>query len=259
MHLVSSSSIALPTDLWYPVTKNVAPETANQLDLSFTKLFEKRKLKFVTELYTKSMQNLIDFKDGSNLILNNNFESDLVIGKGNASGIEFFLNKTAGRFNGWAGYTLSVSTRQFADLNQGQVFYSPYDRRNDWSVVLNYDIIKRLSVSVVWVYSTGQRFTPMVGNYFMPNASITSVNILPIYAERNSVVLPPSTRLDINFVVKSREHKHFKSEWTIGAYNVLNRAQPYEVQIVSTGNGTYQYQAIGLFGFIPSVGYNFNF
>lgn len=260
MHLVSSSSIALPTDLWYPVTKNVAPQRATQLAVGYTKFFEKRKLMFTSEVYLKGMENLIEYREGANLILNNNFESEIVSGKGNAAGIEFFLNKTVGRFNGWIGYTLSTSTRQFADLNQGKEYFAKYDRRHDWSFVLNYEFGKRWSVAAVWVYSSGLRFTPVVGNYFMPNASLTGVDLFPIYTDRNAIELPASHRLDINFVLKSKEHKHWKSELHMGAYNVYNRAQPYQIRITGGSDGSsFKYQAVGLFGFIPSIAFNFSF
>lgn len=258
MHLVSSSSIALPTDLWYPVTKNVKPQRAQQLAASFNKFFEKRKLMFTTEVYIKEMQNLIEYREGANLILNNNFENEIVTGKGSAGGIEFLLNRTAGRLNGWIGYTLSVSVRQFDALNQGKEYFAKYDRRHDWSIVINYELSKRWSFSAVWVYSTGLRFTPVVGNYFMPNAALTGADLFPIYTDRNAVQMPASHRLDVNFVLKSKEHKHFKSELHIGAYNFYNRAQPYQIRIAGSGNG-FKYQAVGLFGFIPSIAYNFGF
>lgn len=258
MHLVSSSSIALPTDLWYPVTKKVKPQSAIQIAIGYNKFFEKRKLMFTTEIYVKSMENLIEYREGANLILNNNFEEEIVSGKGAASGIELFLNKTVGRFNGWIGYTLSVSTRKFEDLNKGKEYYAKYDRRHDWSFVVNYEMSKRWSVSAVWVYSTGLRFTPVVGNYFMPNAALTGADIFPIYTDRNAIQLPASHRLDINFVLKSKEHKHWKSELFLGAYNFYNRAQPYQIRITGEGSG-YKYQAVGLFGFIPSIGFNFSF
>lgn len=258
MHLVSSSSIALPTDLWYPVTKTVKPQRAVQLAVGYTQFFEKRKLMFTTEIYIKGMTNLVEYREGANLILNNNFEAEIVSGKGAASGIEFFLNRTVGRLNGWVGYTLSVSTRQFEDLNKGKEYYAKYDRRHDWSFVVNYELSKRWSLSGVWVYSTGLRFTPVVGNYFMPNASLTEADLFPIYTDRNAVQLPASHRLDINFVLKSKNHKRFKSELHLGAYNFYNRAQPYQIRVVGDGSG-YKYQAEGLFGFIPSIAYNFSF
>lgn len=93
----------------------------------------------------------------------------------------------------------------------------------------------------------------------MPNSALTAVDILNVYTPKNSIQLPPSHRLDINFVLKTKKRKYWVSgEWHIGAYNVYNRAQPYKIQVVQTANG-FKYQAVGLFGFIPSVAYNFKF
>ena len=262
MHLVSSSSIALPTDLWYPVTDKVQPQNAHQIAFGYTKNFEKKKLMFVAETYYKLMNNLIEYREGASIILNDNFEKEIVSGTGKAYGLELFLQRSSGRLTGWVGYTLSYATRQFNSLNKGAEYYAKYDRRHDISLVGSYDISKRWSFSAVWVYATGTRFTPVVGNYFMPNASLSSVDILPIYTDKNAIKLPASHRLDLNFVLHSKPKKHWKnwkSEWHFGCYNFYNRAQPYRVEIVSTSTGGYKYQAVGLFGFIPSVAFNFSF
>ena len=262
LHLVSSSSIALPTDLWYPVTKNVKPLYCDQVALAYNLNASKIQTLFTVETYYKWMQNLIEYREGAVLVLNDNYEKELVNGNGHAYGFEFFAQRTEGKLTGWIGYTLSWSVRQFDDLNHGNPYFAKFDRRHDFSIVATYDFTKRFSVAAVWVYSTGQRFTPTTGEFLMPDASLSQVNILPIYADKNSIQLPPSHRLDINFVMKSRlNRKHMKwtGEWQVGAYNVYNRAQPYKIQVVPDGNGGYKYQAVGLFGFIPSVAYNFKF
>ena len=95
----------------------------------------------------------------------------------------------------------------------------------------------------------------------MPNAGLTGVDIIPIYAERNSVRMSTSHRLDINFIIKNKpkENKKYSSEWHLGAYNVYNRATPFQIQLVSNPDGSFKYTQPGLFGFIPSIGYNFKF
>ncbi|HEU4716194.1 MAG TPA: carboxypeptidase-like regulatory domain-containing protein [Bacteroidia bacterium] len=262
LHLVSSSSIALPTDLWYPVTKNVKPIYADQIAAGYDLNVPKIKTLFTFEAYYKWMQNLIEYREGAVLILNDNYEQELVSGNGHAYGFEFFAQKQEGKFTGWVGYTISWSIRQFDELNHGNPYFAKYDRRHDISVVMMYEFTKRFSVSAVWVFSTGQRFTPETGNFLMPDATLTSVNVLPIYTDKNAIVLPPAHRLDINFVLKSRLNRKWMKwtgEWQFGAYNVYNRAQPYKIKIVPTDNGTYKYEAVGLFGFIPSIAYNFRF
>jgi hypothetical protein len=263
MHLVSSSSVALPTDLWYPVTAGIRPQKSDQLVLAYHRWFAKPKLQFEAELYYKKMDELIEYREGANLILNDNFERELIQGSGESYGMEFLLQRTSGRFNGWVAYTLSWATRQFDQLNSGKVFWAKYDRRHNINVVLNYEISKRWDVSAVWVYSTGSRFTAQTGQYLVPNATFTGVDLVPIYSERNAISMSPSHRLDLNFILKPRPNKskRFKSEWHFGCYNFYNRATPFRINIRPNEDGSigYHYEQPGLFGFIPSVAYNFSF
>jgi hypothetical protein len=261
LHLVSNSSIALPTDLWYPVTKNVKPLNSDQIALSYNTLFKKIKTTLTIETYYKWINNMIEYREGAVLLLNDNYEDELVNGKGWAYGGEFFLSKTSGKFTGWIGYSLSWAYRKFADLNQGKPYFAKFDRRHDLSVVIGYEIAPRFSVSTVFIYSSGQRFTPVVGNYLVPNSSFTSIDVLPIYGTKNSYSFPSNSRFDFNLIFKSKQKGDkikFQGEWHVGAYNLFNRAQPNRVEVVAGENG-YKYQASGLFGFIPFIAYNFKF
>lgn len=264
MHRVSSSSIALPTDLWYPVTSRVKPQNADQVAVGYNHYLPKINLGITVEGYYKHMRNLIEYREGANLILNDNFEDELVTGTGDSYGVEFLLRRKSGKLSGWIGYTLSWAKRHFEELNEGQPYWAKYDRRHDVSVVGIWEISPKFSLSGVFVYQSGRRFTAQVGQYVMPNASLTGVDIIPIYAERNSVQMPSTHRLDLNMVFKTNplnkdgEPRRFKSEWHVGAYNVYNRASPYRINIVPAENG-YKYQSPGLFGFLPFVAYNFEF
>ncbi|MDZ4823136.1 MAG: carboxypeptidase-like regulatory domain-containing protein [Flavobacteriales bacterium] len=263
MHLVSSSSVALPTDLWYPVTENIKPQRSDQLVLAYNRFLEKANLTIEAEAYYKWMQNLIEYREGANLILNDNFESELLQGRGDSWGFEFLVQRQEGRLNGWISYTLSWATRGFEELNGGETFWAKYDRRHNVSVVATYNLSKRWDFSAVWVYNTGSRFTAQVGQYVVPNSTFTGVDLIPVYTERNAVSMSPSHRLDINFVLKPRpdKPKKFKSEWHFGCYNFYNRAAPYRINVVPNTDGSlgYHYEQPGLFGFIPSVAYNFSF
>jgi len=264
LHLVSSSAIALPTDLWYPVTKNVKPIYSNQIAAGYNYNFPKIKSIASVEVYYKHMHNLIEYREGAVLVLNDNYENELISGDGESYGLEFFYQKNSGKLTGWVGYTLSFTTRQFDGLNGGAKYYARFDRRHDFSFVGTWEITKRFVLSGVWVYSTGQRFTPVIGYFLMPNSSQTNVNTLPIYGERNSTVLPSAHRLDISLIFKSKEKgtrrwMKWQGEWSIGAYNVYNRAQPYRIELESNDDGSVKYVSKGLFGFIPFIAYNFRY
>jgi hypothetical protein len=259
MHLVSSSTVALPTDLWYPVTSSVKPQTSHQVAAGYSYFVNKLKTHVSLETYYKYMYNLTEYIEGANLLLNDDFESELLQGNGDSYGIEFLVKRDQGRLNGWIGYTMSWTKRYFEALNGGDPYWAKYDRRHNISVVQNLKISKHWNFGAVWVYSTGSRFTPQTGLYAMPNASLTGIDWIPVYTKRNAVIMSSSHRFDINIVWKSKQTKNFKGEWHFGAYNVYNRASPWRIEVTPDENGGYKYIQPGLFGFIPSVAYNFEF
>ncbi len=260
LHLVSSAAISLPTDLWYPVTKNVKPGTSDQLSAGYYRYLEKHKINITAEVYYKWLNHLIEYREGANLILNDNYEKELVTGKGTSYGFEFMVQKNEGRLSGWISYTLAWSNRTFPELNNGKTYYSKFDRRHDIAVVANYTISKRWSVSGAWVLSTGAPFTARVAQYLMPNPTFTGIDVLPVYTSKNAIRLHTSHRLDIDITYKSRIKSRYKGEWHFGAYNVYNRIQPSIIEIKQNKDGLgYHYQENGIFGIIYSVAYNFQF
>ncbi|MEM6642540.1 MAG: TonB-dependent receptor [Bacteroidota bacterium] len=258
MHRVSSSSISLPTDLWYPVTASVKPQASHQVAVGYFTGIEKWNLSISSELYFKTMSKLIEYREGARLILNDNFEEELINGDGQAYGAEFLARKKVGKFTGWLGYSIAKANRSFTELNRGQTYPARYDRRHDVSMVANFDITPRFAFSMVWVYSSGSRFTAQNGQYFFPNPSFTGVELVPVFTPRNEVTLASSHRLDANFIIKNKPTKWFSSEWHFGFYNFYNRASPYQVRVQFDGLN-YRYVQDGLFGFIPSIAWNFNF
>ncbi|MBI3233500.1 MAG: TonB-dependent receptor plug domain-containing protein, partial [Bacteroidetes bacterium] len=259
LHLVRSSSIALPTDLWYPVTKNVAPGKSNQVSLGYYKSINKYKTTFSVETYYKWLNDVIDYKEGAVLFLNDNYESELVKGNAKAYGFEFLAQKDVGKLSGWIAYTLSWSKSTFPDLNGGKTFFSNNDRRHDISVVANYEFNKRFSMSAVYVYSSGRPFTPRISQFLMPNPTLTNVDVLPIYTDRNTVRLHAARRLDIDICYKNKPSKKTKLEWHLSIYNFFARTQPQRIVITQDANGNYKYQEKGLFGIIIAPALNFNF
>lgn len=260
LHLVSSSSVSLPTDLWYPVTRNVKPQKSDQLTLGYQHALKRPALFISVETYYKTMRNSTEYREGAVLILNNDYEKELLQGKGYAYGTEFLVRREKGRLNGWVGYTLSWSRRVFSDLNHGMTFPAKYDRRHYLTVVGNYIISKRWDLGLVWVYNSGSRFTAQTGQYLMPTPGLTGIDIIPVYTSRNQVRMSASHRLDLNLILKCRQQKKFKTEWVFSVYNFYNRAEPYRVRIIADKTtGGLKYDQPGLFGTLISIAYNFKF
>jgi TonB dependent receptor/TonB-dependent Receptor Plug Domain/CarboxypepD_reg-like domain len=256
---VSSAAVAFPTDIWYPITKDVLPQISNQVSVAFQHNFSKANVFLSVESYYKKMDHLIGYREGTNLFLNTHFEEQLIQGKGRAYGIEVLLKKDVGKFSGWISYTLSRSQRQYDEVNQGQWFLAKYDRRHNVAVVTSYRINSRWSVSAVWEFMSGSRFTPVIGQYVVPAPTLAGIDLIPVYAKMNSVKLADTHRLDLGIKLRSKPNKKFQGEWFAGVYNVYNRASPIGIMIESNGDGSYKYQQPGLFGLLPFVSYGFRF
>ncbi|WP_348051221.1 TonB-dependent receptor [Mucilaginibacter sp.] len=255
IHLLSNSTSSLPTDLYVMSSNNIKPGIAKQVALGYYRNFNNDEFEFSTEVYYKWLSNEIDYKDNAQLLGNNNVESELVYGTGRAYGIEFFLKKKYGRYNGWIGYTLSKTERKFDAINNGNYFPARQDRTHDISLVNMLNLSKRWSVSAVLTYGTGNAVTYPAGKYLL--AGITTY----YYSQRNASRLPVNSRLDLGATLEGRQHKSYHSSWTFSIYNAYNRKNPYSVIFRDSADKPTHTEAVetSLFGIIPSVTWNFKF
>lgn len=261
LNRVSSSSFALPTDVWYPVTSQVKPQFSDQLSAGYQFVIKEPEILAGFDLYYKEMSNQIAFREATNLTFNNEFEDALLQGRGNSYGAEFLIRRDHGKLKGWLAYTLSWSNRQFDELNNGKPFRARYDRRHNISIVTNYTPHPRWTFSGVWEFISGARFTPVIGYYAVPNPILSGVDLIPIYPERNSVGLNDSHRLDLSVTLNGfpRRNKWY-GELQLSVYNVYNRATPIAISLnYDETEDRYYYEQPGLFGVLPSLTYRFTY
>jgi hypothetical protein len=257
LHLLSNATSSTPTDLWLPSTNNVQPEIADQFALGYYQNSANNVYEYSVETYYKSLQNQIDYRNGASLQANDNVESELLYGKGRAYGIEFFVKKKTGRLNGWIGYTLSKTERQFDEINNGQYFNARQDRTHDLSVVGIYKLTPRWTLSSTFVYSTGNAVTFPSGKYFVNEQTIF------LYTERNGYRMPAYHRLDIAATVENKKNtkRKYQSSWTFGLYNAYGRENAYTIAFKDDPNDKTKTIAeqTALFRFVPSITWNFKF
>jgi hypothetical protein len=255
IHLLSNSNASSPSDLYVMSSNNLKPEIADQISSGYFRNFDDDKYELSAELYYKWLQNQIDYKDGAQLIANQNVESQLVYGVGRAYGLELFLKKKYGQFNGWVGYTFSRTERKFAEINEGRYYPARQDRTHDVSVVGVYQLNKRWTFSGTFIYGTGNAVTFPSGKYQLDG--ITRF----YYADRNSSRMPATHRLDLGATLEGKLHKRFHSSWTFGLYNAYNHKNPYVITFKNDVNDPSRTVAeqTSLFGVIPSISYNFKF
>ncbi|TCD05930.1 TonB-dependent receptor [Pedobacter frigidisoli] len=256
IHLLSNSTSSTPTDLYVMSSNNLKPEIADQVAAGYFRNFGDNTYEFSAEVYYKALQNQIDYKDGAQLRVNQDVESLLNYGTGRAYGMELFLKKKYGRFNGWFGYTLSKTERKFADINNGSYYPARQDRTHDVSLVAIYQLNKRWSFSSSFIYGTGNVVTYPTGKYSSGGTTVFS------YSERNGYRQPSSNRLDLGATLEGREHKRFHSSWTFSVYNVYASRDPYSITFRDSENIPNTTEAVqtSIFAIpIPSVTWNFKF
>jgi hypothetical protein len=291
IHLASISSVSLPTDVWMPSTSVIKPQFSTQYAIGYFKNFKEDVFETSVEVYYKDMRHLLDYKEGSlpDDNVNDNVDNAFTFGHGWSYGAEFFLKKRTGKFNGWIGYTLCWTWRQFDSINFGNKFLAKYDRRHDVSVALTYDLNKKWSFGSVFIFATGNNATLPVSWYFIEG------QMVPEYGARNAYRMASYHRLDLSATYTPDKTKRIarkkqkwqeemkkkgvdtkeiempvtwfskvQSSWNFSVYNVYNRHNPFFIHFQQEGNvfeGTLNVKAmqVSLFPILPSISWNFKF
>ncbi|MBK9272597.1 MAG: TonB-dependent receptor [Saprospiraceae bacterium] len=259
IHLVSNSGSTLPADVWVPSSQIVKPQIGLQYSAGYFRNFLNDEIEASVEVYYKDLRNQIDYRESYVENFSSEIEREFVFGKGRAYGLELFIQKKKGRWNGWIGYTLSKTERWFDEIEEGRIFPAVFDRPHDVSIVQSFQINKNWQVSGTFIYATGRAFTPIQALFIIdgrPNIE---------YGPRNSARLDDYHRFDLSFIYKKKAMgpKKFTSSWAFSFYNLYNRQNPFFFYTslndnVLTGNAGATAVKVSLFPIIPAVTWNFN-
>jgi hypothetical protein len=262
LHLLTNTSIGLPTDLWLPATDLVDPQKSIQAAVGYAKTI-KRKYEVSVEAYYKTMENLIEYKDGASFFGNNDdWQNKIEVGRGWSYGTEFLLEKKIGKTSGWIGYTLSWTERQFENINFGEKFPYRYDRRHDIGIAITHKFSEAMDLGVVWVYGTGNAVTLALeryrgvgsGDQFMGSFYPEIEHI----SSRNNYRMASYHRLDLGL------NMHKETSWgtrtvSVGLYNAYSRQNPFFLYFSNEMDGSRKLKQVALFPIIPSISYSFKF
>jgi hypothetical protein len=255
LHLMSNSTGGSPTDAWIGNSYNVKPEIADQFSIGFNKNIKDNAFQLSTEVYYKTLQNQIDYRDGADINTVPDIESELLFGKGRAYGVELLLKKKSGRLTGWVGYTLSKTERQINGINNGLWYNAKQDRTHNLSIVGIYTLSPKWTVSSTFIYTTGNAVTFPTGKYVLNGMTTYQ------YGERNSNRMPATHRLDLSFTYEKQTKRRYHSSWSFGLYNAYGRQNPYSISFTENKDNPQKIDAVqtSLFQWVPSVTYNFKF
>ncbi|MCF8223952.1 MAG: TonB-dependent receptor [Bacteroidales bacterium] len=255
LHLLSNSTTGQVTDIWIPSSSRIKPIIADQFATGYFRNFLDDNIETSVEIYYKNLNNITDFEDGTNIILNENVEDHILSGRGRSYGGEFYIKKKQGRFRGWISYTISRTENLIEGINDFRWYPARYDKIHDISLVCSFDLSRRTSLSSVFVYATGNAVTFPEGKYRVNGMTI------PYFTERNAYRMPPYHRLDLSIRIRGKERKKFNTSWDISAYNVYNRHNAYSIYFRESENNPAVTEAVklSLFGIVPSVTFNISF
>ncbi len=253
----SNSAAGTPLDIWFSASPNVKPQLSNQWAMGYFRNFLDHSIETSFELYYKTVKNVVDFKEFANILLNDKLEGELRVGSAEAYGFETMVNLNRGKLNGWVSYTYSRVFITVPEVNYGKPYPAFYDKPHDISIVMNYEISPKVSISGNWVYSTGVPATFPAGRY-----EIMGV-IIPLYTQRNSYRYPDYHRLDLALTYRPNVNssKKWQGEWNLSIYNAYRRKNAWAINFVSdkdNPNITYAEKTY-LFSILPALTYNFKF
>jgi hypothetical protein len=285
IHLLSSSNLVMPSDIWIPVSKSVSPMKSDLYSTGFFYDYRK-KYSISIEGYYKKMYNLLEYKDGvSYLNSSDGWENMVAVGKGSAFGVELFIQKVSGNTTGSFSFTHSYAFRKFDRtdnvLNFGKRFFAKNDCRNNISLNFSHVVSKHFDLSALFIYKTGMRTTlsdlVLFGRVLIEYTKLaypysgypnlvyypysTGLNLttayLTSYSEKNGYKLPDYHRLDLglNFHIY---HKKAKSNISLTLYNIYNHFNINSVYSVYENNH-HELKGICLFPFMPSLSYSYEF
>ena len=265
---LSNSAVISPAETWKAADYHLKPLISDQIALGLENNSWLTGIDFSAEIYYKNLQNLIEYKNGAQLLMNENIETALIPTQGYSYGIELSGKKSIGRLTGYASYVLSRTMRKnTSDFDEenlwtGNYYPSIYDKPHDFSLTTTYHISRRWRISGNFVFISGRPVTLPEIKYSYAGERLI------YYSDRNKYRMPPYNRMDlsITFDENLRKKRMWKGSWTLSIYNVYGRNNPYSVYYKKSVPGQsndykrYSLYKLSVIGIpVPSLTYNFKF
>lgn len=290
VHLLSSSNIVMPSDIWVPVTEKIPLMRSNQYAGGVNYEIMKG-LEVSVEGYYKTMDNVLEYNNGASwLNCTGDWQSLVSLGKGRSYGVELMAQRSVGNTTGWVSYTWAKSLRTFdrpgQELNGGREFLAGNDKRHNFNIVVVQRLGQHWKLSASWTYQSGRRGilanTSMYGGVlqewdpsFRPESSTLKEQeymqnrddaahwaempgMFTTYRERNNYKLPDVHHLDVGITYSVNHRRFGASEANLSFYNLYNQQNINSVYI-GTNNKKYVLKGICMFPFMPSLTYTLKF
>ncbi|MGL4632176.1 MAG: TonB-dependent receptor [Leadbetterella sp.] len=259
LHLISNTSGITPIDYWKSSGPYISPQIATHYSIGYFKSSKNTQYEFSFETYYKDILNLVEYKNGADLYMNEYIDASLLTGIGKAYGIECMVKKNVGKVTGWLNYvysrTLRLTNGEFTSekISRGEWYPSNFDVPNAFKGFLNIKMKKRASWSFNYIYTQGRPITFPLAYY-----SINGQNI-PHFELRNQQRVPDYHRLDVSLLIDAKPNSRRGHSWSFGLYNLYGRKNAYSIFFKQDQGYPGSFKLAVLGSVLPSFNYNFKF
>ena len=262
VHLVSNTATITPVDIWQSSNQYFKPQKADQISLGYFTSGKNGRWQTFVEAFYKSVDNVLDFKDGPTLILNRQLETALLPGTGRSYGLEVGVVKSKGKMEFELNHTFSRSLRlvngYYATdkVNEGEWYAANYDQPHITNLNWRYGLGKKVFFTGTFSFRTGRPISVPEIAYEIDKVPVIG------FSERNNYRLPNYHRLDLALVVEgsNKKDKRVRGQWSLSVYNVYGRKNPYAAFFSYNIAGAVKPNQISLIGIpVPSFTYRLKF
>lgn len=245
---VSSSNAMVVKDLWIPVTSRIKPSKSYQGEIGFY-YNPKTTLRCQINLYYKKMKELSVYNEGASFTVYPDWQDNIIGAHGTSFGVEFLAQANFKNTFILLAYTLSKTTRQSPEINNGKIFNFKYDKPHDLNITVGYQLNKKIKVSCNWIFQSGN----MVSFYDREIQYDYISSPLPYLDKVNNVRFPNYHRLDFG-LERTKSKKWGKKILKFDIYNSYCKLNPW---YLTYDNG--ELNQVTLFPIIPSISYRIEF
>ena len=267
IHMLSNSISPFTTlDIWIPSGLYFKPQTSDCI--TFTATYATRELTYTLCTYYKYSNNITEYGQHANMLLNESIERDFFLGKATAEGAEVAVEKDKGSLKFKCFYAYTHSLRYTPDLSS-EKYISNDNIPHNLHLMAQYSLNERLTFKADFNCCSGTPYTAPVGFYYYQDYKI------PLYGSRNNTRLRLYHKLNAAVVYdfKRTIDKHIRHNITLSVYNVYNRKNFVMVSYnkIKTPKGDFlvptdmvkenQFLATGLSlpGVFPMISYHIQF
>lgn len=280
VHRLANTGLGIPIALFVPSADYLKPQNSWNFSLGTAKDFktEKWAASLKADAWFKTFQNIAEFKDGidaftimmENLDILNHPTDFVTQGEGKAYGLDINSSITNKKWSITADYTLMQAIHQFDELNAGKPFAASTDIRHSINLTFKRYLSDHLNICISWQYRTGKPITVptrlfMYPNYNPDNGKIENSykHILVVEEARNNYRTKSFHKADVAINRDYLAFGKYEANFSLGFYNLYNRANPYIYFITQKRNADGSYKPVlksmQIFPILPSFSWMMRF